>query len=98
MLWNIFDGIKDGVIVIDSNGSIILYNESVKNMFKVERKCVFNKYILDVFFKMEWMLDCLYEKEDVEDRKIRNINNLIVNIRIILIKVDNSIYGVLGII
>ncbi len=47
---------------------------------------------------MEWMLDCLHEKEDVEDRKIRNINNLIVNTRTTLIKVDNSTYGVLGII
>ncbi|MGO0974357.1 sigma 54-interacting transcriptional regulator [Clostridioides difficile] len=98
VLRNILDGIKDGVIAIDSNGSIILYNESAKNMLKVERKCALNKYILDVFPKMEWMLDCLYEKEDVEDRKIRNINNLIVNTRTTLIKVDNSTYGVLGII
>ncbi|EGT3845578.1 AAA family ATPase [Clostridioides difficile] len=98
VLRNILDGIKDGVIAIDSNGSIILYNESAKNMLKVERKCALNKYILDVFPKMEWMLDCLHEKEDVEDRKIRNINNLIVNTRTTLIKVDNSTYGVLGII
>ncbi|EQJ23001.1 AAA domain family protein [Clostridioides difficile P15] len=75
-----------------------MYNESAKNMLKVERKCALNKYILDVFPKMEWMLDCLHEKEDVEDRKIRNINNLIVNTRTTLIKVDNSTYGVLGII
>ncbi|HEK4784769.1 TPA: sigma 54-interacting transcriptional regulator [Clostridioides difficile] len=98
VLRNILDGIKDGVIAIDSNGSIILYNKSAKNMLKVERKCALNKYILDVFPKMEWMLDCLHEKEDVEDRKIRNINNLIVNTRTTLIKVDNSTYGVLGII
>ncbi|KPI51269.1 Fis family transcriptional regulator [Clostridioides difficile] len=98
VLRNILDGIKDGVIAIDSNGSIILYNESAKNMLKVERKCALNKYILDVFPKMEWMLDCLHEKDDVEDRKIRNINNLIVNTRTTLIKVDNSTYGVLGII
>ncbi|PBI19825.1 Fis family transcriptional regulator [Clostridioides difficile] len=98
VLRNILDGIKDGVIAIDSNGSIILYNESAKNMLKVERKCALNKYILDVFPKMEWMLDCLHEKEAVEDRKIRNINNLIVNTRTTLIKVDNSTYGVLGII
>nr|WP_302329681.1 sigma 54-interacting transcriptional regulator [Clostridioides difficile] len=98
VLRNILDGIKDGVIAIDSNGSIILYNESAKNMLKVERKCALNKYILDVFPKMEWMLDCLHEKEDIEDRKIRNINNLIVNTRTTLIKVDNSTYGVLGII
>ncbi|MCC8856305.1 sigma 54-interacting transcriptional regulator [Clostridioides difficile] len=98
VLRNILDGIKDGVIAIDSNGSIILYNENAKNMLKVERKCALNKYILDVFPKMEWMLDCLHEKEDVEDRKIRNINNLIVNTRTTLIKVDNSTYGVLGII
>ena len=98
VLRNILDGIKDGVLAIDSNGSIILYNESAKNMLKVERKCALNKYILDVFPKMEWMLDCLHEKEDVEDRKIRNINNLIVNTRTTLIKVDNSTYGVLGII
>ena len=98
VLRNILDGIKDGVIAIDSNGSIILYNESAKNMLKVERKCALNKYILDVFPKMEWMLDCLHEKEDVEDIKIRNINNLIVNTRTTLIKVDNSTYGVLGII
>ncbi|MCC0716092.1 sigma 54-interacting transcriptional regulator [Clostridioides sp. ES-S-0077-01] len=98
VLRNILDGIKDGVIAIDSNGSIILYNESAKNMLKVERRYAINKYILDVFPKMEWMLDCLHEKEDVEDRKIRNINNLIVNTRTTLIKVDNSTYGVLGII
>ncbi|MER0280319.1 sigma 54-interacting transcriptional regulator [Clostridioides difficile] len=98
VLRNILDGIKDGVIAIDSNGSIILYNESAKNMLKVERRCALNKYILDVFPKMEWMLDCLHEKNDVEDRKIRNINNLIVNTRTTLIKVDNSTYGVLGII
>ncbi|MER0282906.1 sigma 54-interacting transcriptional regulator [Clostridioides difficile] len=98
VLRNILDGIKDGVIAIDSNGSIILYNESAKNMIKVERRCALNKYILDVFPKMEWMLDCLHEKNDVEDRKIRNINNLIVNTRTTLIKVDNSTYGVLGII
>ncbi|WP_246893398.1 sigma 54-interacting transcriptional regulator [Clostridioides difficile] len=98
VLRNILDGIKDGVIAIDSNGSIILYNESAKNMLKVERKSALNKYILDVFPKMEWMLDCLHEKEAVEDRKIRNINNLIVNTRTTLIKVDNSTYGVLGII
>ncbi|EQF24068.1 sensory box protein [Clostridioides difficile CD160] len=98
VLRNILDGIKDGVIAIDSNGSIILYNESAKNMLKVERKCALNKYILDVFPKMEWMLDCLHEKNDVEDRKIRNINSLIVNTRTTLIKVDNSTYGVLGII
>ncbi|NMS89773.1 sigma 54-interacting transcriptional regulator [Clostridioides difficile] len=98
VLRNILDGIKDGVIAIDNNGSIILYNESAKNMLKVERKCALNKYILDVFPKMEWMLDCLHEKNDVEDRKIRNINNLIVNTRTTLIKVDNSTYGVLGII
>lgn len=98
VLRNILDGIKDGVIAIDSNGSIILYNESAKNMLKVERKCALNKYILDVFPKMEWMLDCLHEKDDVEDRKIRNINSLIVNTRTTLIKVDNSTYGVLGII
>nr|UWI48981.1 sigma 54-interacting transcriptional regulator [Clostridioides difficile] len=98
VLRNILDGIKDGVIAIDSNGSIILYNESAKNMLKVERKCALNKYILDVFPKMEWLLDCLHEKDDAEDRKIRNINNLIVNTRTTLIKVDDSTYGVLGII
>ncbi|MCC0650190.1 sigma 54-interacting transcriptional regulator [Clostridioides sp. ZZV15-6598] len=98
VLRNILDGIKDGVIAIDSNGSIILYNESAKNMLKVERKCALNKYILDVFPKMGWLLDCLHEKDDAEDRKIRNINNLIVNTRTTLIKVDDSTYGVLGII
>lgn len=34
VLRNILDGIKDGVIAIDSNGSIILYNESAKTCLK----------------------------------------------------------------
>lgn len=97
VLTNVLDGVKDGVIAIDDKGRIVLYNESACKIFKTNKKDVFNKYILDVFPHMNWLVEALEKKENSQ-RKIRHIDNLIVNTRANIIKVDNNIYGILGII
>lgn len=97
VLTNVLDGVKDGVIAIDNKGRIVLYNESAGKIFKEDKKDVFNKYILDVFPHMDWLVECLHKMEDSE-RKIRHIDNLIVNTRANVIRVDNNVYGILGII
>lgn len=97
ILRNVLDGVKDGVIAIDNRGKIILYNESAGKIFKASKKEVFNKNILDVFPHMSWLEECLYKNEDSK-RQIRQVDNLVVNTRANLIKVDNNVYGVLGIV
>lgn len=94
---NVLDGVKDGVISIDSKGKIIVYNESIEKMLKKEKKEVINNHILDVFPSMSWLIDSLNKKEEAK-RKIRNINDLTVNTRSKIIKIDDDVYGVLGII
>lgn len=97
VLTNVLDGVKDGVIAIDNSGKIVLYNDSASKILKVSRNDAFNKYILDIFPNMYWLIDCLYNKED-NSSKVRKIGNLTVNTRANLIKVDNNIYGILGIV
>ncbi|MGL5312505.1 MAG: sigma 54-interacting transcriptional regulator, partial [Peptostreptococcaceae bacterium] len=94
---NVLDGVKDGVIAIDSKGKIIVYNESIEKILKKEKYEVFNKHILEVFPNMSWLVDSLNKNEEAK-RKIRYIDNLVVNTRSKLIKIDNEVYGVLGII
>ncbi|MGX4600792.1 sigma 54-interacting transcriptional regulator [Faecalimicrobium sp. JNUCC 81] len=97
ILRNILDGVKDGIIAIDNNGNILLYNDTAMKIMKVDKKDVSNRYILDVFPNMEWLLECLHTKKDSK-RKIRHIYNSIVNTNAKLIKVDGHIYGAIGII
>ncbi|MGL5346518.1 MAG: sigma 54-interacting transcriptional regulator [Peptostreptococcaceae bacterium] len=94
---NVLDGVKDGVISIDSKGKIIVYNESIEKMLKKEKKDVINRHLLEVFPSMSWLIDSLNKKEETK-RKIRNINNLTVNTRSKIIKLDEEVYGILGII
>lgn len=94
---NVLDGVKDGVIAIDSKGKIIVYNESIEKILKKEKYEVFNKHILEVFPNMSWLVDSLNKSEEAK-RKIRYIDNLVVNTRSKLIKIDDEIYGTLGII
>ncbi|RDY25687.1 PAS domain S-box protein [Romboutsia weinsteinii] len=97
ILRNTLDGIKDGVIATDIKGNIVLYNEGAKKILKSDKNEVFNKYILDVFPSMEWLVECL-SKNIESKRKIRYINDLTVNTSGKLIKIDDDTYGVLGII
>lgn len=97
ILRNILDGVKDGIIAIDNNGKILLYNDTAMKIMKVDKKDVSNRYILDVFHNMEWLLECLHTKQDSK-RKIRHIYNSVVNTNAKLIKVDDHIYGAIGII
>lgn len=93
----VLDGVKDGVIAIDSNGKIIVYNESIEKILDKEKIEVFNKHILEMFPNMSWLVESLNKKEEAK-RKIRYIDNLVVNTRSKLIKIDDEIYGALGII
>ena len=97
ILRNILDGVKDGVLAIDSNGKIIIYNEGAERIFKVNKKNVLNNNILDIFPSMNWVLDTLESKKDIKS-SIKKINNLEVNTSSNLIKVDEDIYGVVCII
>ncbi|RDY24480.1 PAS domain S-box protein [Romboutsia maritimum] len=97
ILRNILDGIQDGIIAIDNKGHITLYNESANKILKKHKHEVFNEHILDMFPNMDWLVECLHTKKDSK-RKIRYINNFVVNTRATLVKVDGYIYGVLGII
>lgn len=97
VLRNILDGIKDGVIAIDRKGKIIIYNESIEKILKKKDKEVINKYILDIFPNMSWLIECLDKNENTK-RTIRYINNLEVNTRAKLIEIDGETYGALGII
>lgn len=97
ILRNILDGVKDGVLAIDRNGKIIIYNEGAERIFKVNKKNVLNNNILDIFPSMNWVLDTLESKKDIKS-SIRKINNLEVNTSSNLIKVDEDIYGVVCII
>lgn len=97
VLTNTLDGIKDGVIVIDTYGNIIIYNDGAQKILKLEKQNVINKQILKVFPNMEWLMECLYKNKNSK-RKIRYINDLVVNTRGTLIRVDKNTYGVLGII
>ncbi|HSQ87436.1 sigma 54-interacting transcriptional regulator [Romboutsia sp.] len=96
VLRNILDGVKDGIIAIDTNGNIILCNKSAKKILKAEKKDVYNKSILDIFSKMDWLLECLATGKD-NKMQIRHINNLVLNTRSMPIKVDGKIHGVIGI-
>ncbi len=97
ILRNILDGVKDAVLAIDRKGKIIIYNEGSEQIFKLKKSEVFDKYILDIFPCMEWILESLEEKKDIK-RSIRHISNLKVNTSAKLIKVDGEIYGVVCII
>ena len=74
-----------------------MYNESAGKILKKDRNEVINKDILDIFPNMDWLVECLHTKEDSK-RKIRYINNLVVNTKAKLIKVDKDICGILGVI
>lgn len=97
VLRNILDGIKDGIIAIDSNGSVLLYNESISKILNIDKKEVLNRNILEVLPSMGWILECLRTNKN-SDGKIRTINNFTVNTSATLIKVDDDTCGVLGII
>lgn len=96
MLINILDGVKDGIIAIDTKGKIILFNESAKKILNTKKEEVYNKNIKDVFPCMDWLVEAMIKHES-HKRKIRNINKLTVNTRSVPIIVDGQVQGIIGI-
>lgn len=96
VLLNVLDCVKDGMIAIDTNGKIILLNENAKKILNPSKQQVLNKYIINIFPHMRWLLDSLNPKES-NKTKIRNINNLVINTKTILIKVDKQVMGSIAI-
>nr|WP_275890923.1 sigma 54-interacting transcriptional regulator [Romboutsia hominis] len=96
MLINILDGVKDGIIAIDTKGKIILFNESAKKILNTKKEEVYKKNIKDVFPCMDWLVEAMIKNES-HKRKIRNINKLTVNTRSVPIIVDGQVQGIIGI-
>ncbi|WP_195937858.1 sigma 54-interacting transcriptional regulator [Romboutsia sp. 1001713B170131_170501_G6] len=96
MLINILDGVKDGIIAIDTKGKIILFNESAKKILNTKKEEVYNKNIKEVFPCMDWLVEAMIKNES-HKRKIRNINKLTVNTRSVPIIVDGQVQGIIGI-
>lgn len=96
MLINILDGVKDGIIAIDTKGKIILFNESAKKILNTKKEDVYNKNIKEVFPCMYWLVEAMIKNENYK-RKIRNINKLTVNTISVPIIVDEQVQGIIGI-
>lgn len=96
MLINILDGVKDGIIAIDTKGKIILFNESAKKILNTKKEEVYKKNIKEVFPCMDWLVEAMIKNES-HKRKIRNINKLTVNTISVPIIVDGQVQGIIGI-
>ncbi|WP_132246932.1 sigma 54-interacting transcriptional regulator [Marinisporobacter balticus] len=94
VLKNILDGVHDAVIAIDDNGEIILYNERAKELLKKDTGEVIHKNLLDVFPKLDFIMEVLKNRMEIYN-EIKFLNDFVIAANVSIIHVDGNIQGVL---
>lgn len=94
VLKKTLDEVHDAVVAIDQHGSIIIFNEIAEELLKKKAFHVLNKNLQEELSSLSFMLEVLKTGIN-KNNEIRRIGNITIAANTSILKVDDSVYGVL---